>query len=219
MYYVDFQLQLLNPNLLYVANWCKDACEADGVTPIWPALTVFGCQRACPHTGGWLRDSRCLPDFWYASNLSNMRRMFYNMSASFDEHKFGPTNCPGGHGIVRGRTYYLNIQLGRYLTHEKEYDFIRDGTDITVWNVPFVERWNAVNRSVTYNETWDLKAPQTSSHCNLVHCMHFASETTAKLYSAPCARHLNHQSSPEVRKACLYGRAACLDSRDGEACL
>ena len=115
-------------------------------------------MRACAPSSSWTQDDNCLPDFWYAVEQPTIRRVFVNFSASFAARSFRASRCPSGHGVIRGRIKQLGLaaQLGRYLTSQMEYDFVRDADIASMrkkqlpWNVAhphapssFAARWEA----------------------------------------------------------------------------
>ena len=115
VYFSPFLIHLLNPALLWTANWCR----AIGAETYCNAThCCHALSRYVPDIGGGL------PDHWAASSLSNMESFFVNMSAeygtTYKSHSYG------AHGSFYDRAVHSGLRLGRYLYHRLDYANFRD---------------------------------------------------------------------------------------------
>ena len=128
VFYTHFLAFELNANLLYRANWCR---------AIGPLLSEdrgvhVGCRgvRPLPFMAGLnCSDRGGVPDFWLAGSLPTLRVALLNASEVLVAPHFRAQSCPSVHGplaaILQGASDVHGIQLGRYLFHQLDYDFVR----------------------------------------------------------------------------------------------
>ena len=152
----DFELETLNPNLFYVANWCKDNRDETTSSLTSAGLLLCHTLHVYPHD---IKDG--VPDFWFLANSANMDKVFMNFEKDFEAGVFEPTESCCNHAKLGGRLFVMHdrgeLQIGRYKAHRYDFELYR-------W------RDRGLNWKET-NEAYDVMESQRNSVCAGTRCV------------------------------------------------
>jgi len=172
VFFTPFQPSALNWSLFYQANWCRST-RATGSPALGDCyqLTEFR-DRWCPDAGS--------PDYWLASNVSSMRRVFIGLIDDLASHTFSGVKCPVFHGVLSGRLRYLSttqgLELGRYKYMDFDFQYARWpfwhpleraflGADARPVNKSYVSPRLGERLWLEEREIYDIRQPQALSVC------------------------------------------------------
>ena len=163
MFRNDFELDRLNPDLFYVANWCLGTGKESKTLTSAGLLTCHKLERF-EHD---YKDG--VADFWFLANSSNMDKVFMNLEQDYENGVFVSTESCCNHAKLGGRIFGMHdrneLQIGRYKAHHYDFDLYR-------WRAPQKEWVSELN--LNWKEQngfgYDVMQSQRNSVCDGTHC-------------------------------------------------
>lgn len=130
VFYRSFEAHLLNRELFYRASWCRAGGRAHAedakCRQLVPVLHGPQPNPTCSDKGG-------VPDFVFSGPAWAMHAVFDSAVEDLVNGVYREDGCNVNHGVMAGRLAWAErekgVQLGRYMVHFLEFDYLRNAPD------------------------------------------------------------------------------------------